>query len=474
MSTSTHLVPNNTSPSYDLTGRSRVGGLKRIFDSSQTTVSDTQKLYSYKIINAANQESAADPATPAVPPYFAPPSVGGFIDTATTGDGCFIGVAPSGIDQNTRMLPISLDNNYEFARSIAQTKEYFLIPTGQAGLVKASGVFSPQVVPQSEEAFLVFRTNTSGTVDDNTIGVTKFPQSTWSENTFLGGADLTNGKNKSGIVLDFTKMQCLEVEFASADGSIRVGFAIGGTIHYAHRIHTTNRIAVPLTQSYNLPIRQEISRQGTKAVSRVGYFDWKNGIFLEIQDDFVGGLAKTWMKEHSVFSEAGETRGTYQNDAPRVTSFVVVDDGDYHPILSIRPKLVFNGLENRVRLFPTTISFAVSGNNPLYTAYRRGGLISGGTWSSISDTKSWEINVGAVSPIVLVGGHDAEGIAIPPGGGGTGSQATSGTLDYLTGNFLSKVDNYVELQKPLTLIAKAPSGNATVQIAVLNNSESYV
>jgi hypothetical protein len=463
MTTNMFMSPNSESSSYDAYGRARVASPYVLFDASQTSTFDCQKLWDAVIWDdAASELPGGDPGgSPAVSPFI----INGHI---TGPSGSFIGDPTYGVDINTRMVPISLENTYSASRAIIQTKEYFPIFSGRSGFVCYSGVFSPQTTPINQDVAIVIRTNVSGSVDDATY---RFPQALWNQNTFLAG-DGTD-KNPSKVILDFTKMQNLQIDMAVPTGEIRMGFAVNGKFHLAHKFGTTNVSNVPLMQTFNLPVRYEISNQTNRATSRCGYFDWKNGVFLEVADDFVGGNAKIWMKEASVISEGGQSPGLYQNDATRTTSVALPSSDVYTAIMAIRPKILFNGIENRTRLFPTTISVATSGNNPVNIAYRRGGVISGGTWDPVSPTKSYELNVGAGSPITIAGGHDAEGLAIPPGGGSTGAAATSGQVDYRTANLLSKVDNHVTLQKPLTMIARAPQGVANLDICVLNNAELY-
>ncbi len=98
---------------------------------------------------------------------------------------------------------------------------------------------------------LILRTNDSGSVVEE-----KVAQANWNMDNFDGGAD---ADNPSGITMDWSKEQILIIDFQwLSAGRVRIGFEIGGAIHYGHEFVHSNAVAIPWASTPNLPIRYRI------------------------------------------------------------------------------------------------------------------------------------------------------------------------------------------------------------------------
>jgi hypothetical protein len=153
---------------------------------------------------------------------------------------------------------------------IRQSKIRFNYQPGKSLLVFMSFVFGPQAsgITMREGLFdannglfledngtgygFVRRTNVTGTPVDNRI-----EQANWN-------IDKMDGTGMSGIALDFTKTQILAVDYEWLGvGRVRMGFVIDGLIYYAHEINNANNLTTVYMSTPNLPLRSEISNDGT-------------------------------------------------------------------------------------------------------------------------------------------------------------------------------------------------------------------
>ena len=98
----------------------------------------------------------------------------------------------------------------------------------------------------------VTRTYTSGSAVDNAVS-----QSDWN-------IDPMNWKGKSWITLDFTKTQIMFFDYEWLGvGRVRMWFVVDGKIYYAHEFLNTNNLSIVYMTTPNLPLRSEISNDGT-------------------------------------------------------------------------------------------------------------------------------------------------------------------------------------------------------------------
>lgn len=103
---------------------------------------------------------------------------------------------------------------------------------------------------------VVVRTKTSGSVVNNAVA-----QSSWN-------VDKLDGTGASGFTLDTSKSQIFYIDFEWLGvGTVRFGFVINGQIIICHEVHNANLSATVYMSTPNLPLRYEISNDGTGAAS---------------------------------------------------------------------------------------------------------------------------------------------------------------------------------------------------------------
>lgn len=203
-------------------------------------------------------------------------------------------------------------------------------------------------------------------------------QSSWN-------LDPLDGTGPSGITLDISKTQILIIDIqALYAGRVRIGFDIGGKIVYAHEFLHANVETNPYIQTANLPVRCGMTCTNT---------------------------VSTTMKFicSAVISEGGsEDISVYGYNFEHDSGAVNIGTGGTH-ILSLRPKLTFNGLTNRVRVAYIDVEFYNAGNQTVHWELCIGQAISGTTtFNDVNSTySSVEYNVAGTlsgSPAVIIDG----------------------------------------------------------------------
>lgn len=174
--------------------------------------------------------------------------------------------------------------------------------------------------------------------------------------------DKLDGTGKSGITLDISKTQILIIDFqALYVGRVRVGFDLGGSIVYCHEFLHANVVAQPYLQSANLPIICGMVCTGTVSTTM----------------NFVCS---------AVASEGGQEL-TASYDFVQSGDVVAASGADTH-LLSIRPKLLFNGIENRVRFGFIEVDILVTGANPVQWSLFVGQALTGASYTDVNTTYS--------------------------------------------------------------------------------------
>ena len=224
-------------PSIDAFARWRV--------SSPTTIFDSKNIYDYGLSASENQ-----------PLYFDNVELSGS-GTSTMWNNY----------ESSQEIKVSEN---EFGIRVRQTKMRFNYKPGKSmeiilsfnfqggfdGITKREGLFDENngifLELSDTDVYIVNRSNASGSVADN-----KVLQSNWNLDTMDG-----NGKSK--INLDFTKTQLffVDVEWLGV-GRVRCGFVIDGVPIYTHQFLNTNVLDVVYMRVPNLPIRSEITNDGT-------------------------------------------------------------------------------------------------------------------------------------------------------------------------------------------------------------------
>lgn len=230
-------------------------------------------------------------------------------------------------------------------------------------------------------------------------GTQSVNQSSWN-------LDKLDGTGPSGYTLDLTKVQILIIDLqALYSGRVRVGFDIGGSIIYAHEFLHANTVSPPYLQTATLPIRCGMTCTAT--VSTTMYF-----LCCTVMSE--GGLDEPNMFGYSFIQESGA---------------VNVPVGGVH-MLSLRPKLTFNGITNRAKLAFIDVEFFNNGNQPVYWQLCIGQAITGTTTfkdvnTTYSATEHNVLGTLSGSPAIILD----EGF-VPASGGAKGAVNTAVNARY--------------------------------------------
>lgn len=341
-------------------------------------------------------------------------------------------------NSSTRLTPItvsSTDTHY----SILQSRQYIRYVPGKSHLVFLTGIFAPGA---SSVASLVRRTSTSGSVVDNEV-----LQSDWN-------IDKLDGTGVSGITIDFTKTQIL---FISAQwlavGRVIVGFDIDGVLYPVHQFVNANVLTVPYTQTFNLPVRLEIRQVTTSAVARCGYFDSANGIFLKTTKVQSGGTIHFICC--SVQSEGGVAARGYPFTSP--SSVTTIGVTTRRPVMSIRPKALFNSRTNRAHINEVQAYIKATTNDALFEIVI-GGTLTGASFASVHADSVAEVDVGATA---ITGGIPVYADFVIAGTGSRGGSAAA-SLDARNPLTLSQIDALTATQVPITLVCTSVTGTSNI------------
>jgi len=166
----------------------------------------------------------------------------------------------SNLTAGTRVRQTRRRFNYQPGKS-QLVMNTFVIGSTATGITKREGNFDENdglFLECSDAYYIVRRTSTSGSPVDN-----KVAQSAWN-------IDPMDGTGRSGITLDFTKTQIFYMDWEWLGvGRVRCGFVIDGAVYYAHQFLNTNVLDVVYMQTPNLPIRTEITNDGTGAADSI-------------------------------------------------------------------------------------------------------------------------------------------------------------------------------------------------------------
>lgn len=230
-------------------------------------------------------------------------------------------------------------------RICRQTHQYFRYQPGRSQLILMTGVFGvgkTNVIrrigvfddenglffeQENDIIAVVIRTKTSGSV--NNIPV---KQLDWN-------LDTLDGNGPSGITLAIDKAQIFIIDFQWLGvGRVRFGFVFDGKIIYCHEADHSNAYSTVYMTTANLPIRYEILNVGATASNST-----LKQICTLVSSE--GG--------HNHLKQPGLTFACS-------TGKTVISVTGFRPILSIRPKLIFNGITNRGIVVLVNINIIVS------------------------------------------------------------------------------------------------------------------
>ena len=254
--------------------------------------------------------------------------------------------------------------SYQPGKSLLVMSTFVMAPA-QTNLRQRVGYFGTEngLYVQLENSTLSFveRSIVTGLVTETIVN-----QTSWN-------ADKLDGNGPSGITLDITKAQILfmDIEWLG-EGTVRLGFVIDGNFIVCHRFNHANLITSTYITTASLPLRYEITNQGTATASTLKQ------------------VCST------VISEGGyELRGAQQAVGTSITApktFAVA--GTYYPMVGIRLKST--ALDAIV--ITTAVSLLGLGNGKNY-AWRivQSATTTGGSWVSAGVDSSVEYNLTGTS-----------------------------------------------------------------------------
>ena len=193
--------------------------------------------------------------------------------------------------------------------------------------------------------------------------------------------DKFDGTGPSGLTLSLKNTQILVIDIqALYVGRVRVGFDMGGTIIYAHEFLHSNLVLYPYIQTANLPVRCGMTCTGTSTTTM----------------NFICS---------AVISEGGTEDINMFGYTFATNNSVSATTGGIH-LMTLRPKTLFGGLTNRMRIAFIDVEIYNAGNQPVRWDLCVGQAITGGTYADVNTTYSGtEVNTGGTlsgSPAIVI------------------------------------------------------------------------
>lgn len=225
-----------------------------------------------------------------------------------------------------------------------------------------NGVYLEQT---NNTSYIVLRSQTLGTVSNNTIS-----QSNWNTDTF-------DGTGPSGLVLDMTKSQIFwsDIEWLGV-GSVRTGFIINGQMHIAHVFHHANLDTSTYMTTACLPLRCEILNSGVTTA---------NSTMRKICS--------------TVLSEGGYNQVSLSRSASNPIIGKNLTNGIQNPMVSLRLR---SGRLDSV-VVPSMIDFyGLQATAFKYYIIRNVTSLTGASWTTVDGTSSVEYDLSATA---LTGGE---------------------------------------------------------------------
>lgn len=341
-------------------------------------------------------------------------------------------------DANTRMTPITVSGTSGHY-AVLQSRQYVRYVPGKSHLVLLTGIFSPGTVANNDSRVgyfdsangvffevtngvlaMVRRTSTSGSVVDNRV-----VQASWN-------IDKMDGTGVSGITLDLTKTQILFIQAQWLGvGRVVVGFDINGVLYPVHQFLNANSLAVPYTQSFNLPVRMETRNTGASTGATIQF------VCCSVQSE--GGT---------------EVRGFPFSAPPTITTTAVTTR---RPVLSIRPKATYNSRTNRAHIEDLTFTLRATTNDSMYEVVV-GGTLTGAAFASVDTNSTAEYDTTATAI--------ANGVTIISGfvisGSGSNAGVTSRDTDIRNPLVLSQIDALTANQINVSIVCTSFTGTSNI------------
>lgn len=226
------------SPSNDAFGRLRVSNPQTLFDSKQ--------LYDSQALFWDDQETS-----------------GGGTGSSHSVANATTTISVSASTAGTRVRQTFRRMNYQPGKSQLIFVTFTNFDTA-TGITKRVGYFDGDngLYFQSSggTVSVVRRTKVTGSVVNNPVA-----QSSWN-------LDTMDGTGASGIELDFNATQIGIIDFEWLGvGRVRMGWVVDGNIYYCHEFNNANNLTTVYMSTPNLPVRYEISNDGTGGADTFGH-----------------------------------------------------------------------------------------------------------------------------------------------------------------------------------------------------------
>lgn len=246
---------------------------------------------------------------------------------------------------------------------VRQTRAYFRYQPGKSQLIHLTGILGPSRAgirqrvgyfdawngvffeQTADGLFVVKRDALTGTTADHRV-----TQADWN-------LDALDGTGASGVTLIPERTQIFTVDLQWLGvGRVRMGVVVAGVLVYCHEFLHANVADTPYMTTANLPLRYEIAGVSTAAVQTDMY-----QVCCSVSSE--GGFEAQFGTPFS----AGNGTTTISVNARR-------------PVLSIRPKSLFNGLQNRRQIVMETFG-VYSDDQALFYEIVYGGTLTGANFA---------------------------------------------------------------------------------------------
>ena len=239
------MMHASDSPSIDAFGRWRVSNPETLFDSKNIfNDSDLADSVENQDLFYDNQETSGSGTSTT---YDANKSSQTLLVSNTTA--------------GTRVRQTKMRFNYQPGKS-QEVMMTFNMNGAAANITKKEGIFDGEngifLEFSGTTVNLVRRTFVTGSAVD-----TKVAQANWN-------LDVMDGTGRSKVTLNWSKTQIMFIDFEWLGvGRIRIGFVVNGMIYYVHEINNANSLAEVYMTTPNLPLRSEISNDGSGAADTI-------------------------------------------------------------------------------------------------------------------------------------------------------------------------------------------------------------
>jgi hypothetical protein len=291
-------------------------------------------------------------------------------------------------------------NSSSGSKVVRQTKQYFMYQPGKSLLTlntfvmnegkanlrqrvgyfdNSNGIFLER---EGNVAYIVKRSSVTGSPVD-----VRVPQTQWNQDKLDGSGDSEVSLNLDKAQIFFTDIEWLGV------GSVRTGFIIDGTYHFAHQFNHANLESNVYMTTATLPVRYEIENTGiTTSTSNLKQ------------------ICST------VISEAGYAPAVITRSASTSLIGLEMSDTTFRPLLSLRLK---SGEGDHVVL-PVRLDLFGLQNTPFVYKLVGNANVIGGVWETTGSDSVVQYNANATT--LGTGGYELmQGMFV----GGTSAQPVS-------------------------------------------------